>query len=93
MTENIKNGIDWLLARLSENSTWRGIISVLTAFGVAIKPDKMAAIVSTGMALVGIINIFRQGSPTKSQVSDALDAKVDATPAQQLTQQLNKQDK
>lgn len=51
--------LDYIIARLSENSTWRGLILLATASGIAIDPEKAAAITSLGMALVGLINVFR----------------------------------
>lgn len=77
MNAQLKTSLDWLLDRLSESSTWRGIILSLTGLGIAIKPDKVAAITAAGLAIVGLINVFRQGSPTKSQVVEALNTKVD----------------
>lgn len=77
MNEKTNTAIDWLLARLSESSTWRGIILTLTGLGIAIEPQRMAAITSLGLAIVGLINVFRQGSPTKSEVADALESKQD----------------
>lgn len=50
----------WILDRLSENSTWRGIILVLTAAGVQIAPDLANAIIATGLSVVGLINILRK---------------------------------
>lgn len=44
--------------RLSEASTWRGIISIITACGVAIAPDQVEAIVAAGLAIVGAIGVF-----------------------------------
>ena len=55
--------IDWLIARLSENSTWRGIIALATAAGVVLDETKSAAIIATGLALIGLINVFRK-APT-----------------------------
>jgi hypothetical protein len=46
-----------IVDRLQQESTWRGIIAVLTASGVYIKPDLIAPIVSLGMFLIGLINI------------------------------------
>lgn len=42
-----------------ENSTWRGIILLLTALGVQLSPEQQAAIITSGLALVGLINVFR----------------------------------
>lgn len=77
MSDKMNNAIDWLLERLSENSTWRGIILTLTGLGIAIDPDRIAAITAAGLAIVGLINVFRHGSPTKTQIAVALETKVD----------------
>ena len=47
-----------LVQRFKEASTWRGIIAVLTAVGVSLNPDEVAAIVSAGMALAGLVGVF-----------------------------------
>lgn len=52
--------IDYALDRLSENSTWRGIIAIATAGGVAIQPDLANAIIALGMAAIGLINVLRK---------------------------------
>jgi hypothetical protein len=51
----------YILDRLSENSTWRGILLVATALGVSLSPQHQEAIVGAGLGLVGAINIFRKG--------------------------------
>ena len=56
-----KDSMNWLLKRLQEVSTWRGIILLLTAIGVKLEPDLAEAIIAAGLALVGIINIVRRG--------------------------------
>jgi hypothetical protein len=48
----------YLLARLTESSTWRGIVMLLTAIGVKMDPTQMGAIVSAGMAIAGAIAVF-----------------------------------
>lgn len=53
--------LNYLLDRLSENSTWRGGLLVLTSIGVVVSPSHQEAIVSAGLGLVGVINIFRKG--------------------------------
>ena len=77
MNAQLKTAVDWVLARLSENSTWRGILLTATGLGIAIKPDKAAAVTATGLALVGLINVFRQGAPSKAEVVEALESKAD----------------
>lgn len=56
----MKAVFDWILARLAEQSTWRGLIGLATAAGVAISPEQIAAIVSVGLAASGLINVFRK---------------------------------
>lgn len=48
----------YLLARLKEASTWRGIALLLTAFGVQIAPDAQEAVISAGVAVAGAIGVF-----------------------------------
>jgi hypothetical protein len=53
--------VNILLQRLSENSTWRGLILIATAVGVKIEPELQEAILVAGLSLVGLINIIRKG--------------------------------
>ena len=48
----------YVLARLKEASTWRGIIGIITACGVALSPEQIEAIIATGIALMGIVGAF-----------------------------------
>jgi hypothetical protein len=48
----------YLLERLKEPSTWRGLTALLTAVGVALSPDQVNAIVSAGLALMGFLGVF-----------------------------------
>lgn len=50
--------MNYVLSRLKEASTWRGIIAVITACGVALSPEQIEAIVATGLALMGIVGAF-----------------------------------
>ena len=58
----MKQTVDWILARLGEQSTWKGIIGLITAAGIALKPEQVAAISSCGIALIALINVFRNES-------------------------------
>jgi hypothetical protein len=49
-----------LIEMLGESSTWRGLFSILTGFGVVIKPDMAEAIIAVGLAAIGLINVFRK---------------------------------
>jgi hypothetical protein len=57
----MKNLLNTLLEKLSENSTWRGIILIATAVGVKIEPELQEAILVAGLGLVGLINVIRKG--------------------------------
>jgi len=55
------NILNILLERLTENSTWRGIILLGTAAGLRLEPELQAQIIAAGLALVGVINVIRKG--------------------------------
>ena len=68
----MKDKLAWIMDRLGENSTWRGIVGLLTAAGVALKPDQADKIIAAGIAIVGVINIFRTAPPSGKEVADAI---------------------
>ena len=47
------------LLRIQQESTWRGIISVLALFGVQIFPDAAENIISGAVSLIAAINIMK----------------------------------
>jgi hypothetical protein len=51
-------GRAYLLDRLREPSTWRGMVALLTAFGLVLSPEQAAAIVAAGLAAAGAIGAF-----------------------------------
>lgn len=55
----------YLLARLGESSTWRGLFMILTGLGIALQPEQIAAITTAGLSLVGLINVLRQEQAVK----------------------------
>lgn len=46
---------DYIIERLKEASTWRGIVLVLTSFGLQVSPEQSAAIISVGLGIAGAI--------------------------------------
>lgn len=50
--------VEYIIARLKEASTWRGIIGLLTATGVTISPELIDKIIAAGLALMGVIGAF-----------------------------------
>jgi len=65
---------DWIIARLSEESTWRGIILVVTGLGVKIAPDMAQSIIALGLAAVGVINVAKQQAASKADVAAAVES-------------------
>lgn len=54
------NVMNYILNRLSEASTWRGITLLLTAVGISLDPEQATAIAGAGIAIVGAINVFKK---------------------------------
>jgi hypothetical protein len=57
----MKNLLNTILEKLTENSTWRGLILLSTAVGVKIEPQLQESIIVAGLGLVGLINVIRKG--------------------------------
>lgn len=57
----MKNILNVLFEKLTENSTWRGLILLGTALGLRLDPELQTQIISAGLALVGVINVIRKG--------------------------------
>lgn len=50
--------VKYIYTRLSEPSTWRGLAALVTAAGIGISPDQIAAISALGLAVIGAIGTF-----------------------------------
>lgn len=48
----------YLIARLHEASTWRGITAGLTAVGIVLSPEQRDAIIVAGLAVMGVLGAF-----------------------------------
>lgn len=72
----------YLLARLREPSTWRGIILLATALGVQLRPEVWDAIVVVGLALAGGVGALAPDQPERLRgvpaAPDAGDEPVEA---------------
>jgi hypothetical protein len=55
--------IDYIVARSKEPSTWRGLVAVLTALGVALKPEDVEVIIAAGMGVGGFIGLLFADKP------------------------------
>ena len=47
--------MNYVVARLKEASTWRGLIFIATAFGLQLAPAMQEAIVTAGIGLAGVV--------------------------------------
>ena len=55
--------MNWLLNRLREPSTWRGLVWLATVAGLSLRPDQAEAIVTGGIALAGLLGVFLSDEP------------------------------
>lgn len=64
----MKSSWKFLVARLSEASTYRGIVIGLTGLGVYVRPEIAAAVTSIGLGVAGLIGVFfPDAAPTPEQ--------------------------
>jgi hypothetical protein len=50
--------MQWLLDRLTERSTWIGVLTLLGVVGVSVSPEQKELIVSAGLALGAVVLAF-----------------------------------
>lgn len=50
--------LSWLLDRLKEANTWYGLTAILTSAGVSVDPSLTREVVSTGVAVAGLISVI-----------------------------------
>lgn len=60
--------MNWMLRRLREPSTWRGLIWLATVAGLSLRPDQAEAIVTAGMALAGLLGVFLADDPKNVRI-------------------------
>jgi len=48
----------YLIERGVEPSSWRGLVWLLSAFGIVLSPEQTEAILAAGAALAGLIGVF-----------------------------------
>lgn len=49
--------MQYIIDRLKEASTWRGIALLLTAFGLRIAPELQEAVITVGVSTAGLIGV------------------------------------
>lgn len=50
----------WLVNRFLEPSTWRGLCYLGIGAGAQLEPEHIEAIITAGMGVAGLINVFRR---------------------------------
>lgn len=60
--------MNWILRRLREPSTWRGLVWLATVAGLSLRPDQAEAIVTAGMALTGLLGVFLADEPKNVRI-------------------------
>ena len=59
------NIIDKLLVKLSEESTWRGIMALAAVLGYAIDPARADLYTAAALTVIGLINVIKRQPGTK----------------------------
>lgn len=57
--------MDFLIARLKEPSTWRGIVAIAAILGINVSPELQQAIIGAAVGLLGVIEILRTEKKVK----------------------------
>lgn len=60
--------LNWIVARLREPSSWRGLIWLLTACGVTLRPEIWEQITAVGMAAAGLLGVLSREEPTRVEI-------------------------
>ena len=50
----------WLQARAREPSTYRGLVGLFMTMGIVVDPEKLNAILTAGIGLISLINVFKK---------------------------------
>jgi len=53
----------WLKERLTEKSTYQGLIGLMGAVGVTVNPDMIESIIGLAVSLISVIEIMRKEKP------------------------------
>lgn len=48
----------YIVSRLGEPSTWRGLLALVTAAGISLSPEQAGAITAAGLAIIGLVGAF-----------------------------------
>lgn len=54
----VDNFSRFIVDRLDERSTWRGLVFMLTSLGLSLSPELQAAILTVGVAVGGLVEMI-----------------------------------
>lgn len=57
--------MSWLFERLSEKTTWLGLVGILSAVGVYMSPDLQNQLVALGIAASGVVAVIVKEKKSK----------------------------
>ena len=57
--------ISWLKQRLSEPSTYRGIIGMIAALGITINPELIKEVIALSVAVLSFVEFIRKEKPAQ----------------------------
>lgn len=60
------DAMEYIVARLKEPSTWRGVAGLAAVFGIVISPELADAIMVAGLGVFSLIEVFRKEKVKKN---------------------------
>ena len=72
--------MNWILNRLKENSTWRGLILLATIAGAHWSPQQQESIITFGLSAIALINVFRNSTTPGGNFNPNAEVKKAQTP-------------
>lgn len=63
------NLVETILEYFRHSSSWKGLFSILTAVGVTVVPEFQELVITTGLAIIGIIQFFVDDNDVTKKIS------------------------
>ena len=60
--------LGFLMNYLTQASTYKGIFTMLAAFGIVLKPELADAIIACALGITGLINVIINDTPKSEEV-------------------------
>lgn len=70
----MNNILETILKYLNQASTYKGLFSVLAAFGVVLKPELADAIIACALGVIGLINVIVDEHKIKETIKTKAEA-------------------